>query len=177
MAFSPSFTAQSVSGYPNKIIFTDTSSGSDGTITQRRVYAVTDIGTFLVEEGVTTKYNKWDYADATITLALLSKDFALRLTVEWLNVSDVVLYDYTIDATGFTQYNENFDYTKTQMLQYNPLLINDNNFWENKSKLRELIDSGNSAITQASDLFSAQQCYDYATAIRLGAQYLFNSNA
>ena len=59
MAFSPSFTAQSVSGYPNKILFTDNSQNSDISITQRRVYAVTDIGTFLVEEGVTTEYSGW----------------------------------------------------------------------------------------------------------------------
>lgn len=177
MSLTASFTAQSVSGYPNKIIFTDTSSGSDGTITQRRVYAVTDIGTFLVEEGVTTEYSEWDYADATITLALLSKDYALRLTVQWLDVNNVVVEDATIDAIGFTEFNENFDYQTTQLITSNNKLTDDNNFWYNKTKLRTLIDAGNQAITRDSDLYNAQLCYDTATALRIGSQYNFNGNS
>lgn len=178
MSFSSSFTAQSVSGTPSNILFTDTSTGTDGAIVNRRLYVATDIGTFLVVSGTTTEYNLWPLPLGTaISLNLLSKDYAVRITCQWVDVNGAILYDYTIDASGFTQYNETFDYSKTQQLQYNPLLINDNNFWSNKSKLRSLIDSGNNAILVASDLFSAQQCYDLATDIRLSGQYLFNSNS
>jgi len=59
----------------------------------------------------------------------------------------------------------------------NPMLINDNDFWYNKSKLRVLIDSGNQAILNAEDLSNAQLCYDEATKVRLKAQYLFNGNS
>lgn len=177
MAFVASFSAASVSGTPSDILFTDTSTGSDGAITSRRIYAKTDKGTFLVETGTTTDYEVWALPLATsITLDLLTKDYALTLIVELLDVNDVVLYDYTVDAQGFTEYSEEFDYGLTQLMSGNPLLINDNDFWPHKSKLRALINSGNKAITVASDLFNAQLCYDAATDLRLNSQYYFNGN-
>jgi hypothetical protein len=178
MALTVSFTAQSVAGEPSQILFTDTSTGSDGTITSRRIYLSDDNGDFLVEDGTTTEYEVWALPLATtITLDVLSKDYALKLVVQWLNGSNVVVYDYTIDAEGFTEYNEEADYGFTQLMAANPLLINDNNFWPNKNKLRTLIDSGNNAITRASDLYNAQRCYDAATDLVASSQYLFNGNA
>lgn len=177
MALTASFTAQSVAGSNSKILFTDTSSGSDGTIVTRHIYAITDIRTFLVVSGTTTKYEVWDFADTTITLNLLSKDYALKLVAQWINGSGTIVKDYTIDAQGFTQYNENASFQLTQALTGNPLLINDNNFSQNKWALRDFIDSGNQAILQASDLYNAQRCYDAGTAIRLSSQYLFNQNS
>ncbi|MES2287369.1 MAG: hypothetical protein V4547_16875 [Bacteroidota bacterium] len=178
MSFSASFTAQSVSGSNSDILFTDSSVGSDGAISSRRIYAITDVGTFLVEDGSSLEYSVWALPLATtITLDLLDKDYALKLVCQWLNSSDVVLYDYTIDAQGFTQYSENFSFGLTQMLTGNPMLINDNNFAQNKWALRDDIDSGNQAILQASDLYNAQRAYDRATALRLSSQYYFNENS
>lgn len=178
MALTVSFTAESVAGLPSDILFTDTSTGTDVLAVSRRIYVSNSNGDFLVEDGVSTEYSVWAYPLATaITLDLLSADTACRITVQWLNVSNVVLYDYTIDAIGFTEYNEEFDYEQTQLMQANKLLINDNNFWSNKSKLRTYIDSGNKAITRASDIVSAQSCYDAATELRVDAQYLFNGNS
>lgn len=178
MAFAASFTAQSVSGSNSDILFTDTSTGSDVLIVSRRLYVSTDVGTFLVEDGSSLEYSVWAIPLATtITLDLLDKDYGLKIVCEWLNASNVVLYDYTIDAQGFTQYNENASFQLTQALTGNPLLINDNNFAQNKWALRDFIDSGNQAILQASDLYNAQRCYDAGTAIRLNSQYLFNQNS
>jgi hypothetical protein len=124
------------------------------------------------------EYSVWALPLATtITLALLSVDTACKITCQWLNSSNVVLYDYTIDAEGFTEYNEEFLYQQTSLMAGNPLLINDNNFWSNYSKARTLVDAGNQAILVASDLVNAQLCYDQATAIRVGSQYYFNGNA
>lgn len=178
MALTVSFTAESVSGSPSDILFTDTSTGTDVAVTSRRIYVSDKDGDFLVEDGTSTEYEVWAIPLATdITLDLLASDMAVRITVQWLDVSNVVLYDYTIDAIGFTEYNEDFDYELTQRMSANPLLINDNNFWGNKSKLRSLIDAGNNAITNASDISNAQLCYDVATGMQDNAQYLFNSNA
>lgn len=178
MALTVSFTAESVSGSPSDILFTDTSTGTDAAVTSRRIYMSDKDGNFIVEDGTSTEYEVWAIPLATnITLDLLSSDMAVRITVQWLNVSNVVLYDYTIDAIGFTEYNEDFDYELTQRMSANPLLINDNNFWSNKNKFRGLIDAGNNAILNASDISNAQLCYDAATEIQDNAQYLFNSNA
>ena len=178
MAFAPLFTAESVAGEPQNILFTDTSSGSDSNIVSRRIYFRDYLGSFVVESGSDLEYSEWPLPLATpITLDLLDADAAASITVEWLDVSNVVLYDYTIDATGFTEYSENFDYSTTQLISSNNKLTDDNNFWYNKTKLRTLIDAGNNAILRDSDLYSAQLCYDEATKLRLKSQYFFNGNS
>ncbi len=77
---------------------------------------------------------------------------------------------------GFTSFNEDFDYNLSTMLAANPLLINDNSFKDNKANLRLFIDSGDKAITNASDIVSAQLCYDQGTALRLSSPYYFNES-
>jgi len=103
----------------------------------------------------------------------------LYITVDWIdNTSPTPIVVATKSYTlGFTLYNETFDYQLTQVLSGNPLVINDNKFFSNKSDLRVNIDSGNQAIEFATDIFAAQQCYDRATNLRLNSPYFFNSNS
>ncbi len=178
MPLTVNFTATQVSGEPSEIVLTDTSTGTDVTVTQRRVYVQASDGTYLVEDGTTTEYEAWgDFpADTSITLDLLDKDYAVTITVQWLTAGNTVVYDKTL-IYGFTLYNETFDYLLTQLLSGNPLLVNDNGFFNHKSTLRTLIDSGNQALEQADDVFGAQQCYDQATELRVNSPYYFNSNA
>ena len=173
------FSASQTPGVPGTILLIDTSTGTDVVVTQRRVYIQTAAGDYLVEEGTTTEYESWvDFPSTTeLTLTdILTKDFACRVVVQWLDVSNTVLYDKTL-YYGFTCYNEDFDYQLTQTVAGNPLLISDNNFWGNKSTLRGYIDSGNNAITRNSDISAAQQCYDLATNMRTNSQYFFNINS
>lgn len=176
MAIAPSFSVSQVVGFPSQIIITDTSTGTDGTLTSRRVYLKKDDGTFLVPNGTDTEYIDWDYADTSITIDALDKDYALVITVEWLDVSDVVKYD-TSSLDGLTLYNHTFDYQTTQVLSGNQLLINDNNFWWNKVKLLSYIKEGDDAIALASDQKTAQLCYNEATKLRLSSPYSFNANS
>lgn len=175
MPLVPNFSTSQTVGVPESINFTDTSTGSDVAITERRVYILTSSGSFLVQEGTTTEYEVWAYADSTTSLDVLTKDYAAIITVQWLNTLGVVLYSKQITG-GYTLYNETFDYQLTQVLSGNPLLINDNQFFKNKSELRECIDSGNQSISLASDIYAAQQCYDRGTNLRLNSPYFFNSN-
>lgn len=173
------FSASQTPGVPGTILLTDTSTGTDVAVTQRRVYIQTAAGDYLVEEGVTTEYSPWlDFPSTTgLTLTdILDKDYGVRIVCQWLDVSNTVLYDKTL-YYGFTCYNEDFDYQLTQTVAGNPLLISDNNFWGNKSTLRGFIDSGNNAITRNSDTAAAQQCYDLATNMRTNSQYFFNINS
>ena len=173
------FSASQTPGVPGTILLTDTSTGTDVAVTQRRVYIQTAAGDYLVEEGVTTEYSPWlDFPSTTgLTLTdILDKDYGVRIVCQWLDVSNTVLYDKTL-YYGFTCYNEDFDYQLTQTVAGNPLLISDNNFWGNKSLLRGYIDSGNNAVTRNSDIAAAQQCYDMATALRINSQYFFNINS
>jgi len=177
MSFLPAASASSISGTAGSVLFTDLSSGSDGSISSRRIYVSDDTGTFIVPTGVSTQYSVWPLPLVdTITLALFSKAEAVKIVVQWLDVGGAIIYDYTIAAQGFPEYLEEFLYSQTERMSQNPLLINDNNFWGNYSKCRTLTDAGNQAILLASDLYNAQQCYDAATEIMDNAQFLFNSN-
>ena len=86
MPLTPSFTAVSVSGYPSKILLTDTSTGTDVAVVAKRVYIATYTGSFLVPSGTTTEYSLWS-SGTTITLDVLSKDYAVLITVQWVDIN------------------------------------------------------------------------------------------
>lgn len=174
--FVPDFTAVQVAGLPSQILFTDTSTGTDGAIVSRTIEMETDDGSFLVPQGTTTDYIVWALANTTKTVDALDKDYALILTVKWLDINGDTRYEKSI-LRGETLFNETFDYYLTQMMTANKSLIDDNNFFPNKSLLRTYIDSGDQAILLASDQTNAQICYDEATKLRLGSQYYYNANA
>ncbi len=168
------------SGLPANINFVDLSTGSDVTVTQRRIYLQLADGTFLVPSGVSTDYNLWGDFPATTTLTLanvLPKDEIILATCEWLTSAGAIVDSKILSLQGFSQFNENFLYGLTQMLAGNPLLFNDNNFKQEKSNVRDLVDSGNQAIVVATDQFGAQACYNLATDIRNASQYIFNENS
>lgn len=177
MSFVPNFTLNNISGEPSIILVTDTSTGSDAAIRAYRLYLLKSDGTYLVPSGTVTDYIQWLVGSLTHQIDCLSKDFALIPTLKWINVNGSVLYSKTLDVQGFTLWNETFDYYTTQMLTANGALINDNNFWNNKSTVRTYIDAGDKAILNAADQDAAQLCYDEATKLRVGSQYYFNSNS
>lgn len=176
MSFTQDFSVVQVVGYPSKIVITDTSTGSDGSIASRRVYLKKADGTFLVPSGTATQYIVWDYADASITIDALDKDYCLLITVEWLDSGGGQLYAKTA-LQGETLYNETFSYYLSQMVASNPYLMNDNDYFINMSALRTCIDAGNNAISIGADQMTAQLCYDNATALRISSQYYYNANA
>lgn len=183
MPLVASFSTTQNVGLPSQIVITDTSTGTDVSVTQRRVYLAKSDGKFLKPANNATDYIVWSINNSTITIDALDKDYALNITVQWLNtvtVSGVVIATVLYNASnlaGFTLYNETFDYGLTQLLSGNPMLIDDDNIYTNKSDLRTDIDSGNQAIQKASDIFGAQQCYDRGTNKRLQSQYYFNANS
>lgn len=176
MSFSPAFTYSQTAGLPSKINLVDSSTGSDGAITGRRVYLAKFDGSFLVPVGTSTQYVVWAYSASSIIINALDKDYAILITVQWLDTNGIVLYDKT-QLVGFTLYNKTFSYQLTQWLSGNAILLADNNFWEEKNELDEAVDSGDQAILLATDIQGAQQCYDHATRIRINSQYNFNANS
>jgi len=174
------FSATQSYATPSSITFTNSSTGTDITAVALRISLLTAQGTYLVPSGnSSTQYITWPLADATLTTDVLGgtdgKDYGLLCLMEYLNVSGTVVASKS-QVLGFTIYNENFDFTLSQMLSGNSPLMNDNRFFEKKSLLRTYIDSGNKAIELASDYLTAQICYDEATSVRNAAQYLFNIN-
>jgi hypothetical protein len=171
--FTPAFSTEQPVGDPSVVTITDDSTGSDAAITQRRVYLQKYDESYLVPDDTDTDYIEWAWADDSIEIDALDKDYALLVIIQWLDASNVVLYTAS-ERIGFTQYNEEFDYQLTQLQSGNPVLISDGRFFELKSLLRTEIDSGNQAISLVVDLYGAQLCYDAATAIREKASTLFS---
>ena len=176
MAFTRNFNCTQPSGSNSIIIVEDTSTGSDILITSRRVYLRTKDNTFLVPSGTSTQYIAWAISLTKISITVLDKDYALDVIVQWLGASNNILYDKTI-LNGFTSYNESFDLGLSSLLASNAKLFEDNNFFLNKSKLRDALDSGDKAVSRGGDISKAQACYDVGTDLRVSSQYNFNENS
>jgi hypothetical protein len=172
MPLVPAFTATQVLGEPSVIVLTDTSTGSDAAIAARRVYLRLANGSYLVPDGTTTDYVDWPLADTTIELDVLTVDKAVDITVQHLNSSDVALYTKTTLCL-FTQYAKQFLYDLTQGQTGNPVLVNDNDYWEKKSQLFTEVDSALNAVEMANDVYAAQACMDRAQKIIDNAEYYF----
>jgi hypothetical protein len=172
MPLTPSFTASQNSGLPSTIVLTDTSTGSDVTITKRRVFLLQSNGEYLVPTGTTTNYIDWSLADISISLNVLSQDTALSITVQWLSVSNVVVANKTT-SFAFTAYNETFYYGLTEDQVANASLSSSNDWYQNKMILRVELDSATQAISFASDIFSAQAALNRATYISTNSNFFF----
>lgn len=162
MPLSQNFTASQILGSPNVIILTDTSTGSDVAVTQRRAYIQKTDGTYLVPTGILTSYNQWAYAGSTINLNVLTQDTSDTIKVDWLNVSNVVLYTYTITSVQ-TLFAEQFDFSKLADQQSSPNIVNSTNYYLNRIKLRIAINDAKNAILLAGDTINAQAACDRAT--------------
>jgi len=172
MPLSPNFTASQNSGTPNLIFLTDTSTGSDGTITKRRIYLLQSNGTYLVPAGTATNYIEWALVDVTTSLNVLIQDTALSITVQWLTASNVVVATKTT-SFAFTAYNETFYYGLTESQVANANLTASTNWYQTKMILRVELDSAYQAISFASDIFSAQAALNRATFISTNQSYFF----
>jgi hypothetical protein len=172
MPISPSFTASQNSGTPNLIFLTDTSTGSDVTITQRRIYLLQSDGTYLVPAGTTTNYIEWALVDLTISLNVLVQDTALSITVQWLTAGNVEVASVTT-SFAFTAYNETFYYGLTESQVANANLTASTNWYQTKMILRVELDSAYQAISFASDIFSSQAALNRATYISTNQSFFF----
>lgn len=174
MALTPNFSATQTLGSPSIITLTDTSTGTDVLVTKRRVYLAKADGTYLVPDGTTTDYVEWNDFPATTSIDIdcLDKDYALNITVQWLNVSSTVLYTKTT-LVLVTLYNETFTFSLVQGQRSNPLLMSNVNYRFNQSALRVEIDNATTAVNTWGDIDAAQSCLDRAKAISDNIQNFF----
>jgi hypothetical protein len=176
MPIVPNFKITQTLGVPDSINFEDISTGTDNLVTARKIYITTASGSFLVEQGTITNYELWALVDATKTLKVLGKDYALRIKIDLVDVAGAILYskDYTL---LFTFFNEEFDLQLGQAIAGNPMLISDNNYLLNKVKFINFIDSAKNAMLYLNEINTAQLLIDEATKMRKLSIYLFNINA
>lgn len=152
MPLVPSFTVAQTSNAA-QLVLVDTSTGSDVAVTDRQILLNNSAGNLVVPP------IDWPIAQSSITIAPLTADIALNTIINWNNSGGTTLY--TKSQLFFAdQYAYQFEYSLIQQMAAttNLSILNDFPFFENLSKLRTLIDSGELAISVGSDIFSAQFC-------------------
>lgn len=154
-----SFTASQNAGDITVMTLTDTSTGL-GAITGRLVYLRKYDGTYLVPDDVTTDYIFWPAADSTIDIDCLDKDYSLDITIIWYvgSTADATLTTLTL----FTAYSELFLRQLTQAVAANKTLVTSPNYWNNKIKLRTLIDDAEQAVSLLNDQTISTFCLNEA---------------
>lgn len=164
MPLVPSFTVAPTS-VAGAIFFTDTSTGSDMAVTDRQIMLYNNAGNLAVPA------IDWPITNSTITIPPLPSDMALNITVNWNNSSGTPLYTKS-QLFAMTQYGEQFFYSLTQQQAATTALniLNDYQYFANKSKLRTYLDSTVQAIAVGMDIYSAAFC------ISLYQQMLNNPN-
>lgn len=158
MALVQSFTLSPTSD-PSALSVVDTSTGSDGAVVGRKIN-IFDISNALV---AASPYDFPNFPGTTsIVINPFQVDQAVNVVITWVNNVGGVLYSASKLYVS-TGYAEALFYSLTQTQQGKPEIINDENYFSNKSKLRTLIDSAQQAITVGGDIFSAQDCIDLYT--------------
>lgn len=156
MALTPNFSVSESLANPDELTFTDTSTGSDGTITNRTITILLANGNWLSEAGESTTEvsMNWSYSQSSITLDLLSNSTACDITVKWLAGSTVV---YTKENTFcFNLYDYLF---MLQLLQGNtsaPQQLQDTNYLSNSYAFIVNLFNEENAITYGGDIYSSQ---------------------
>jgi hypothetical protein len=165
MALTPNFTASNSLQSPSIITLTDTSTGSDVDVVSRRVTISKPFGGYLVPSGTLTNYIVWAYANSSISINAITRDFSINVLVEWLNVDDDVLYfkeyDFNIIPLG-----ELFNYKLIQSQVGQPNITSNITFYKNKSLLELELDSSKQAVIMGGDILAGQQCIERALSLK-----------
>lgn len=155
MPLIPNFTATQYVSSPELIVFTDTSSGSDVSVTSRRAYLRKSDGTYLVVTDTITDYMLWPLANTTISYDVLDKDYALTITIEWLDALNVVLYSKTVDYC-FSTYSKVYDTKLSKAQVSSPNLLDRENWLSTKFALTTYIRAADDAISLGAGITIAQ---------------------
>lgn len=162
MPISPSFEISQSAIAPSVITATDNSTGSDAAISARRIYFQTSQGTYLVVSGTTTDYNTWSYADAEESFDVLTEDYALSITVQWVNVGGTVLYTLT-QVYCLSEFNKQFFYYLVQQQAITPSILQDTTYASNMAVYWTNIIGAIQAVEIGADIAASQNCLNRAT--------------
>jgi hypothetical protein len=160
MPLTPSFSASQSPSNPGILVLTDTSTGSDVAISEKRVYVQNSVGDYIVEaSNTTTDYSVWAIADSSISLNLFTNSIAASVRVDWVNSGGTVLYT-SGNTYCFDLFSKNFLYSLVQGLV--PPVTLDTVYSSNLAKLWTAVVGAENAITLASDLVASQACLSQA---------------
>lgn len=173
MAFSPAFTVSQSAATPANVTLTDTSTGSDVSITQRRVYITDNNGNYLVPSGTSTDYIQWAYATNPLLIEdLLTQDQAVTILVQWLDSGDNVLYSAS-NYYCLREFNKQNFISIIQAQALSPGIVQDTTYFGNLCEYWINITGANVLVEDAGDLSGSQNCLNRATNIANNDTYFF----
>lgn len=173
MPLTPAFTVSQSAATPANVTFEDTSTGTDVLVTSRRIYVTDSNGDPVVPSGSSTDYIAWPLATNPIEVAdLLTQDLAVTVLVQWLNVSNAVLYELS-EVYALREFNiQNFIYL-IQNQALNPGVVQDAAYFNNLCQYWINIVGANTMITEAANLSGSQACLNRATNMLNNENYFF----
>jgi len=152
MPLSPAFSITE-STQLGVVVLTDTSTGTDASVTGRRVRIYKTDGSLFVEE------QNWDINETTITLTILDKDYALNFEVYWDYIATPGVY--TADLIfAFTRFGK-FEYGQlVRLMTSNPDIIKDRDFFDYMKMMDVDIENAVFAIDEMEDQYAAQRAIE-----------------
>ena len=150
MALTPSFTITPLAD-PSSFVVQDTSTGSDGAITDRVIVL------YKTDNSILGTFDFPLSAGTSITISPLTQDIAVSIQLNWNNSGGVSLYIFNL-IYAFVQYALLFLQNLTQFQISNPAIINSQDFMGNKFNLFTEIQSALNSISVGQSLFAAQSC-------------------
>jgi hypothetical protein len=161
MPLTPLFGVTQSASDNSRITITDSSTGSDGAISSRKIFIQLANGNYLTEDGevaAATAIN-WSYADSSTAISVLPRSEAPAITVQWLNSGGTVLYSKTIKyCLNLADYMFLLGLTMQQVA--NNSITQDKDWYANKMQMIVNANDAENAIEYANDITLAQNALD-----------------
>jgi hypothetical protein len=145
---------------PSYVTITDNSTGSDVAVTQRRLTIQDANGVYLTGGG-SVNYDTWSYSDASIVENIITQNYSIaaNVLVEWLDVSNTVLYTYN-ENYPFPNYGKQFFVYLVQNLGLQPGTYQDSNYSGNLAVFWGNLVAGINQVEDGNDIAGAQNCFN-----------------
>jgi len=160
---------------PSNITITDTSTGSDVAVTERRVILQNAIGEYLTGNGSTINYDVWPYASSSITLDVITEtigDVALNVIVNWVSIDGTVLYTDN-NNYPFPQWGKQFFVYLVQQQGLTPGVYQDLTYSGNLAVFWANLQAGINQVEIGNDPAGAQNCFNRTNQMRLNEATYF----
>lgn len=154
---SPNFTTSESLGTPSNITFTDTSVGSDSTLTIRKIYVRLANGNYLTAAGVentTATAIDWAINDVSTIINLITQSTTASVRVDWLAGSTIVYTKTALQTWDLYDYLFGLELIQSQTAT--PAIIQDSNYYSNFFQFITNIFCAETANTYGNDLYSSQ---------------------
>lgn len=161
MPIVPNFTAQESLSSNNLVTFTDTSTGTDLSLTNRRIYVRLANGNWLTTGGVqstTSAYMDWSYSDVSTIIDLLTNSTTANVTVEWY-AGSTLTYTKTI-LIEWDLYDYLFLYNLLSAQTSSPSVNANQGYWPNSWLMCTNLFESEQAVELMDDLYSSQAALD-----------------